>query len=65
MSSVYLSGSRDNLVALLRLIASEVEGGERVSRTNFCETPGWDPEHSLHVIAVDEQPHDTTMEVRS
>lgn len=65
MTHVFMRGSRQNVVGLLRVMADEIDAGEQRSATSFAEQPGWDPSHSLTVVVVEDQPHDTTMEVRS
>jgi hypothetical protein len=65
MSEITMRGTRTNVIGLLRLMADEIESGERRSATAFSAHPGDDPTHTF-VVQVDEVSRtDTTMTVRA
>lgn len=64
MSEVVMRGTRANVIGLLRLMADEIEAGERRSATCFAEAPGWDPTMTLAVEVDESQRGDTTLLVR-
>lgn len=61
MSVIYIRGTRENIVSLLRLMAEEMEYLGH-SSTFFSKMPGEDPWHKLKCEEAD-QPIDTTMQV--
>lgn len=53
MSEVTITGTRENIAGLLRVMADEVsEFGH--SETAFSEEPGWDPSVSIRLLANDD-----------
>lgn len=64
MSQIEMRGTRFNVIGLLRLMADEIEQGERRSATCFAAHPGDDPTHTFVVQVDDVSRTDTTMTVR-
>lgn len=62
MSEVYITGTRENIAGLLRLMADEVEQ-EGFSATAFSEEPDWDPFVSIRCRANDDR-YNTCVKVR-
>lgn len=63
-TEITMSGTRENVIGLLRLMADEIEAGQHRSDTDFSEHEVADPSVRFTVLADDHQRFATTMRVR-